>query len=104
MGETVASGFSPETAGDSLFNIPRLVSRNMYYRTVVVSALIRLLRLVTLARFNGALVFAVVLADRHHLSRFHLDCLTRAANNRFQGRTCSKNSGCGANTVSLFAP
>lgn len=41
-------GVSPETTRDSLFNIPRLVSRNMYYRTVVASALIRLLRLVTL--------------------------------------------------------
>lgn len=51
-------GVSPETAGDSLFNIPRLVSRNMYYRTVVASALIRLLRLVTLARFNDALAFS----------------------------------------------
>lgn len=50
MGETTASGVSPETAGDSLFNIPRLVSRNMYYRTVVASALIRLLLLVTPAQ------------------------------------------------------
>lgn len=30
----------------------------MYYRTVVASALIRLLRLVTLARFNDALAFS----------------------------------------------
>lgn len=64
-------GLSPETAGDSLFNIPRLVSRNMYYRTVVASALIRLLRLVTLARFNDALVFAMLeTTDRYDLSRF----------------------------------
>lgn len=47
-------GVSPETAGDSLFNIPGLVSRNMYYRTVVASALIRLLRLVTPAKLNDA--------------------------------------------------
>lgn len=58
MGETTASGVSPETAGDSLFNIPRLVSRNMYYRTVVASALIRLLRLVTPAKLNDVLALS----------------------------------------------
>lgn len=46
-------GVSPETAGDSLFNILRLVSRNMYYRTVVALALIRLLRLVTPAKLSN---------------------------------------------------
>lgn len=50
----------------------------MYCRTVVASALIRLLRLVTLSlslsplRLNDALIFAMLeIADRHEISRFY---------------------------------